>query len=199
MLCVCLRRMGTVAACCVALTAWLDVLSAAEPFAGSADSAAASTKSDSKQRGRRASRVDGDDLIDFADSLGYDFEESETTDGEPYVTLTFEKGDWTMKVTALVSSDGSNIWLTNVLDNVPQDENLERVFQKLLAANYTTTGGACFAIDEQNDLLILQQAIPNHGVDEDVFEEQVEKFLDVIVNTSDLWFFADDSSETGEE
>lgn len=197
MICVCLRRMGTVATVCVGLVAMIDVLSAAEPFSGSVDAASASTKSETKQRGRRPSRVDGDDLIDFADSLGYDFEESETNDGEPYVTLTFEKGDWTMKITALVSTDGSNIWLTNVLDNVPQDENLERVFQKLLVANYTTTGAACFAIDEQNDLLILQQAIPNRGVDEDVFEDEVDKFLDVIIATSDLWYFADDDSETG--
>lgn len=153
-----------------------------------------------KQRGRRSSgQIDNDELIDFVDELGYEYELLEANDGTEYPRLAYEQQEgWIFPINVFLSADKSVLWLTQGLQVVPEDADDAAVFLKALEAN-GAYGPPMFSIVPETRMLQMNQAVRNDGLDADALEEIITAFAGVVELTQPLWNFEVAVEEEEEE
>lgn len=112
------------------------------------------------------------------------------------------KEEWNLSMTAVLSQDGSSIWLMAWLDQLPKSSaDVPRTaLLRLLSDNDRLGNGKFFAYVATNRRFVLQRVISNEAVTTKVFRGWLDDLGSSVVETYDHWsvasWKASDSSNT---
>lgn len=110
------------------------------------------------------------------------------------------KEEWNLSMTAVLSQDGSSIWLMAWLDQLPKSSaDVPRTaLLRLLSDNDRLGNGKFFAYVATNRRFVLQRVIPNEKVDTKTFRGWLDDLGAGVVDTYDHWSVAAwKANETG--
>lgn len=110
------------------------------------------------------------------------------------------KEEWELSMTAVLSQDGSSIWLMAWLDQLPKSSaDVPRTaLLRLLSDNDRLGSGKFFAYVATNRRFVLQRVISNEAVTTKVFRGWLDDLGSSVVDTYDHWSVASwKASETG--
>lgn len=102
------------------------------------------------------------------------------------------KEEWQLSMTAVLSQDGSAIWLMAWLDQLPRSSaDVPRTaLLRLLSDNDRLGNGKFFAYVATNRRFVLQRVIANEGVTTKVFRSWLDDLGSSVVDTYDHWSVA---------
>lgn len=110
------------------------------------------------------------------------------------------KEEWNLSMTAVLSQDGSSIWLMAWLDQLPKSSaDVPRTaLLRLLSDNDRLGNGKFFAYVATNRRFVLQRVIPNEAVTTKAFRSWLDDLGAGVVDTYDHWSVASwKANETG--
>ena len=110
------------------------------------------------------------------------------------------KEEWNLSMTAVLSQDGSSIWLMAWLDQLPKSSaDVPRTaLLRLLSDNDRLGNGKFFAYVATNRRFVLQRVISNEAVTTKAFRGWLDDLGAGVVNTYDHWSVASwRAAETG--
>lgn len=109
------------------------------------------------------------------------------------------EGDWTFPVLVELSPDGSNLWVTVVLQEFTgRLEDHAVRFAKLLAVN-GTYGNVFFKFDTETKMMMLVGSRPNQNITPSVADELIGLLSAIAVENDRLWKMNDEELETSFE
>jgi hypothetical protein len=132
-----------------------------------------------------AGRLTNDKLKEMLVNLGYNPQERKSTTGNPMFHVEMTRDGWDYRFYVSLSGDGTQLWLTSYLGDLPdaRDIPVERL-EKLLAA--TNDVGPChFSLKGRK--IYLNRAIENQNVTPGQLRGVVDEFNDRIKETKDVW------------
>jgi hypothetical protein len=102
------------------------------------------------------------------------------------------KEEWNLSMTAVLSQDGSSIWLMAWLDQLPKSSaDVPRTaLLRLLSDNDRLGNGKFFAYVATNRRFVLQRVIPNEAVTTKAFRSWLDDLGAGVVDTYDHWSVA---------
>lgn len=102
------------------------------------------------------------------------------------------KEEWNLSMTAVLSQDGSSIWLMAWLDQLPKSSaDVPRTaLLRLLSDNDRLGNGKFFAYVATNRRFVLQRVIPNETVTTKAFRGWLDDLGAGVVDTYDHWSVA---------
>ncbi len=102
------------------------------------------------------------------------------------------KEEWALSMTAVLSQDGSSLWLMAWLDELPKSaaDVPRTALLRLLSDNDRLGGGKFFAYVATNRRFVLQRVIANEGVTTKVFRSWLDDLGGSVVETFDHWSIA---------
>ena len=100
--------------------------------------------------------------------------------------------EWDLSMTAVLSQDGSSIWLIAWLDQLPKSSaDVPRTaLLRLLSDNDRLGNGKFFAYVATNRRFVLQRIVANEGVNTKVFRAWLDDLGDSVVGSFDHWSVA---------
>ena len=102
------------------------------------------------------------------------------------------KEEWELTMTAVLSQDGSSIWLMAWLDQLPKSSaDVPRTaLLRLLSDNDRLGNGKFFAYVATNRRFVLQRCIANEGVNTKIFRGWLDDLGASVVDSYDHWSVA---------
>lgn len=102
------------------------------------------------------------------------------------------KEEWELSMTAVLSQDGSSIWLMAWLDQLPRSSaDVPRTaLLRLLSDNDRLGNGKFFAYVATNRRFVLQRVIPNENVTTKAFRSWLDDLGSSVADTYDHWSVA---------
>lgn len=99
------------------------------------------------------------------------------------------KEEWNLSMTAVLSQDGSSIWLMAWLDQLPKSSaDVPRTaLLRLLSDNDRLGNGKFFAYVATNRRFVLQRVVANEGVTTKLFRSWLDDLGASVVDTYDHW------------
>jgi hypothetical protein len=127
-------------------------------------------------------------LGDTLRNMGYDPKPQKNVNGGTYYTLLFERGTWTFSLTVVLSNDGTYLWLSSPLTQIPDGAQASpQALLKLMERNYQI-GPSFFSFrPAQGNRIYLSAPIANHNLTPAKFRSQMDEFLSTIQETYPLW------------
>lgn len=114
---------------------------------------------------------------------------------------THEDNKWELSMTAVLSKDGSSIWVMAWLDELPRSaaDVPRTALLRLLANNDRLGSGKFFAYIASNRRFVLQRVIPNNGISTAMFRDVLQDLGASVVETYPHWSVANWSRSEGSE
>jgi len=113
----------------------------------------------------------------------------------------FDEQKWELSMSAVLSQDGTSIWIMAWLDECPKSatEVPRTALLRLLAENDKLGGGKFFAYIPSNRRFVLQQVIPNESMTAARFKVILQDLGTTVVETHSTWSVAgwNQSTPTG--
>lgn len=102
------------------------------------------------------------------------------------------KEEWALSMTAVLSQDGSSLWLMAWLDELPKSaaDVPRTALLRLLSDNDRLGNGKFFAYVATNRRFVLQRVIANEGVNTKLFRSWLDDMGASVVETYDHWSVA---------
>ncbi len=110
------------------------------------------------------------------------------------------KDEWDLSMTAVLSHDGSSIWIMAWLDQLPKSaaDVPRTALLRLLSDNDRLGNGKFFAYVATNRRFVIQRVVANEGVTTKVFRAWLDDLGASVVETFDHWSVASwKATETG--
>jgi hypothetical protein len=128
-----------------------------------------------------------DSLKKMLDGLGYDdVKETKTKTGSSF-ECKITQGTWTFYVTAALSSDKTNLWLTSFLSNLPADEKVPAARVLALLSANGTSSGPFFEYVQDGKQLYVAERVPNRGINAKVLRAEIAGVTSFVQSTQNLW------------
>lgn len=113
----------------------------------------------------------------------------------------YNKEDWDLSMTAVLSADGKSIWIMAWLDEMPKSAaDVPRTsLLRLLAANDRLGNGKFFAYVATNRRFVLQRVMPNENISTKMFRDALQDLGTAVVESYPYWSVANwsDKPATG--
>ena len=102
------------------------------------------------------------------------------------------KDEWDLSMTAVLSQDGSSIWIMAWLDQLPKSaaDVPRTALLRLLSDNGRLGNGKFFAYVATNRRFVIQRVVANEGVTTKVFRGWLDDLGGSVVETFDHWSVA---------
>lgn len=109
----------------------------------------------------------------------------------------YNKEDWDLSMTAVLSSDGKSIWIMAWLDELPKSalDTPRTALLRLLAANDRLGNGKFFAYVATNRRFVLQRVFANEGISTKMFRDALQDLGTSVCETYPYWSVANWSAE----
>lgn len=100
-----------------------------------------------------------------------------------------DEQEWTLSMSAVLSTDQQSIWIMAWLDELPKDAaNVPRnALLRMLATNDTMGNGKFFAYIPNNRRFVLQRSFPNEGMTQAKFRLLLQDLGGTVVETYPVW------------
>ncbi len=104
----------------------------------------------------------------------------------------FDDQKWELSMSAVLSQDGTSIWLMAWLDECPKAsaEVPKTALLRLLAENDKLGGGKFFAYIPSNRRFVLQRVVPNENMTTAKFKSVLQDLGSTVVETFPTWSVA---------
>lgn len=114
---------------------------------------------------------------------------------------TIEDAEWELSMSAVLSQDGSSIWIMAWLDELPKSaaDVPRTALLRLLSDNDKLGKGKFFAYIAANRRFVLQRVIPNENMSAAAFRAALDDLGQSVVSTHAHWSVANWASSTGED
>ena len=114
---------------------------------------------------------------------------------------TIEDAEWELSMSAVLSQDGSSIWIMAWLDELPKSaaDVPRTALLRLLSDNDKLGKGKFFAYIAANRRFVLQRVIPNENITAAVFRAALDDLGQSVVGTHAHWSVTNWASSTGED
>lgn len=109
----------------------------------------------------------------------------------------YNKEDWDLSMTAVLSSDNKSIWIMAWLDELPKSalDTPRTALLRLLAANDRLGNGKFFAYVATNRRFVLQRIFANEGISTKMFRDALQDLGTSVCETYPYWSVANWSAE----
>lgn len=194
-----LRNKFWMGAVTVVATAWtflgVPSLPAADPapqpkvtITPKADAAA---KADAAPKTSKPGQITEEQLGNLLKAMGLEAKKIESRFDFEFKAVQ-NKEEWNLSMTAVLSQDGSSIWLMAWLDQLPKSSaDVPRTaLLRLLSDNDRLGNGKFFAYVATNRRFVLQRVIANEGVTTKIFRSWLDDLGSSVVDTYDHWSVA---------
>jgi hypothetical protein len=114
---------------------------------------------------------------------------------------TFEDAEWELSLSAVLSQDGSSIWIMAWLDELPKSaaDVPRTALLRLLSDNDKLGKGKFFAYIAANRRFVLQRVIPNENISATTFRAALDDLGQSVVSTHAHWSVSNWASSNGED
>jgi len=114
---------------------------------------------------------------------------------------TIEDEEWELSISAVLSQDGSSIWIMAWLDELPKSaaDVPRTALLRLLSNNDKLGKGKFFAYIATNRRFVLQRVIPNENITAAGFRAALDDLGQSVVATHPHWSVANWGSTTGDD
>lgn len=114
---------------------------------------------------------------------------------------TIEDAEWELSMSAVLSQDGTSIWIMAWLDELPKSaaDVPRTALLRLLSDNDKLGKGKFFAYIAANRRFVLQRVIPNENITAASFRGALEDLGQSVVATHSHWSVANWASTTSED
>ena len=188
-----------VGAVTVVLTAWSFL---AIPGLNAADDAAAKkplTSAKASPVTTKPGQLSEDQLGNLLRAMGLEPKKMESRYDFQFKAI-HNKDEWDLSMTAVLSQDGSSIWIMAWLDQLPKSaaDVPRTALLRLLSDNDRLGNGKFFAYVATNRRFVIQRVLANEGVTTKVFRAWLDDLGASVVETFDHWSVAAwKAAETG--
>jgi hypothetical protein len=109
----------------------------------------------------------------------------------------YNKEDWDLSMTSVLSADGKSIWIMAWLDELPKSalDTPRTALLRLLAANDRLGNGKFFAYVASNRRFVLQRIIPNEGLSTKLFRDALADLGTSVCESYPYWSVSNWSAE----
>lgn len=114
---------------------------------------------------------------------------------------TIEDAEWELSMSAVLSQDGTSIWIMAWLDELPKSaaDVPRTALLRLLSDNDKLGKGKFFAYIAANRRFVLQRVMPNENITAASFRAALDDLGQSVVSTHAHWSVANWASSTGED
>lgn len=114
---------------------------------------------------------------------------------------TIEDAEWELSMSAVLSQDGSSIWIMAWLDELPKSalDVPRTALLRLLSDNDKLGKGKFFAYIAANRRFVLQRVIPNENITAANFRAALDDLGQSVVQTHSHWSVSNWASTSGED
>ena len=114
---------------------------------------------------------------------------------------TIEESEWELSMSAVLSQDGTSIWIMAWLDELPKSaaDVPRTALLRLLSDNDKLGKGKFFAYIAANRRFVLQRVIPNENISAAAFRAALDDLGQSVVSTHAHWSVANWSATTSED
>lgn len=114
---------------------------------------------------------------------------------------TIEDAEWELSLSAVLSQDGTSIWIMAWLDELPKSaaDVPRTALLRLLSDNDKLGKGKFFAYIAANRRFVLQRVIPNENINAAGFRSALDDLGQSVVSTHAHWSVANWASTTSED
>lgn len=114
---------------------------------------------------------------------------------------TVENAEWDLVMSAVLSKDGSSIWIMAWLDELPKSaaDVPRTALLRLLSDNDKLGSGKFFAYIPANRRFVLQRVIPNENITAASFRAALDDLGTSVAETHAHWYVPNWSSTTSED
>ncbi len=196
-----LRGAMVIGAVTVLAAAWgilgMPWLQAAEPASATSNAASAAPADKATSTPLKPGQINDEQLGNLLKAMGIQAKKIETRYDFQFKAV-HKKEEWDLSMTAVLSQDGSAIWLMAWLDQLPKSSaDVPRTaLLRLLSDNDRLGNGKFFAYVATNRRFVLQRIVANEGVNTKVFRAWLDDLGGSVVDSFDHWSVA--SWKTGE-
>ena len=133
-------------------------------------------------------------------AMGIDAKATEQRYDFPF-KATIEDAEWDLSMSAVLSQDGTSIWIMAWLDELPKSaaDVPRTALLRLLSNNDKLGKGKFFAYIAANRRFVLQRVIPNENINAAGFRSALDDLGQSVVSTHSHWSVANWASTTSEE
>jgi hypothetical protein len=164
---------------------------AADPVPVIKTSAAGAAKSDAVAKVTKPGQINEEQLGNLLKAMGLEATKVDSRYDFQFKAI-HNKEEWDLSMTAVLSQDGSAIWLMAWLDQLPKSSaDVPRTaLLRLLSDNDRLGNGKFFAYVATNRRFVLQRVVANEGVSTKVFRGWLDDLGGSVANTFDHWSVA---------
>ena len=114
---------------------------------------------------------------------------------------TIEDAEWDFSMSAVLSQDGTSIWIMAWLDELPKSaaDVPRTALLRLLSDNDKLGKGKFFAYIAANRRFVLQRVIPNENITTVAFRAALDDLGQSVVSTHSHWYTPNWASSTSED
>ena len=163
-------------------------LQAADP-AGSKSTAASSAAS--KGAATKPGQINEEQLGNLLKAMGIESKKVDSRYDFQFKAV-HNKEEWDLSMTAVLSQDGSSVWLMAWLDQLPKSaaDVPRTALLRLLSDNDRLGSGKFFAYVATNRRFVLQRVVANEGVTTKVFRAWLDDLGTSVAESFDHWSVA---------
>jgi len=123
-------------------------------------------------------------LKDMLENMGYDLEEIKSTGGTPMYKIKFERDGWTIVTYVSLSRNGSMVWVSAPLKDVPDDVSSPEPLRKLLTES-DNIGPSHFTLKGKR--IYMNTPLENRDITPVRLRAAINDTASNIKATRDLW------------
>jgi|SRR5579884_983997 len=132
----------------------------------------------------KKSVLTNDTLKEMLDNLGYQYETTRSTNGTPMYLIRMTRDGWDFNVYVSLSGDGSNVWVSAPLQDIPEGMSDAEPLLKLLGRNGDLNRNF-FSLKGKR--LYLETVLPNQDLKPAQLRQAVDDTLGNVKASHDLW------------
>jgi hypothetical protein len=148
-------------------------------------------KADATAKPAKPGQINEEQLGNLLQAMGLEAKKIESRYDFQFKAV-HNKEEWDLSMTAVLSQDGSSIWLMAWLDQLPKSSaDVPRTaLLRLLSDNDRLGSGKFFAYVATNRRFVLQRVVANEGVTTKVFRGWLDDLGGSVAETFDHWSVA---------
>ncbi|MBC7816877.1 MAG: hypothetical protein IAG10_08330 [Planctomycetaceae bacterium] len=161
---------------------------AADPVPVIKTSATGASKSDAVSKVTKPGQINEEQLGNLLKAMGLEATKVDSRYDFQFKAI-HNKEEWNLSMTAVLSQDGSAIWLMAWLDQLPKSSaDVPRTaLLRLLSDNDRLGNGKFFAYVATNRRFVLQRVVANEGVTTKVFRGWLDDLGGSVADSFDHW------------
>lgn len=173
---------------------------AAPAIAGAQDKGAAAQEKPAASAPAAKGKLTDQSLGNLLKAMGLEAKASEQRYDFGFKS-TIEDAEWELSMSAVLSQDGTSIWIMAWLDELPKSaaDVPRTALLRLLSDNDKLGKGKFFAYIAANRRFVLQRVIPNENITTVAFRAALDDLGQSVVSTHAHWSVANWASSTSED